>query len=157
MIRIIAFAPRLALIALVLSAAAVTLAPAGFAQQAERLEPLPEDGADAADAEPGSGPSLMERGADMFLRGLRDELDPALQDLRDLANRMGPALESFVDEMGPAMAQLSEQIEDWTLYEAPEMLPNGDILIRRREKLDPDAPESAPDLPEPGPGGEIEL
>ncbi len=108
-------------------------------------------------AQEDDGPSLMERGADMFLRGLRDELDPALQDLKGLADRMGPALQSFVQEMGPAMAQLSEQIEDWKLYEAPEMLPNGDILIRRKEKLDPEAPDTEEALPETGPGGEIEL
>ncbi|MBE9637822.1 hypothetical protein [Salipiger mangrovisoli] len=155
MIRIFPFAPKHFLVACLL--AAPLYAPA-FAQQAETPEETPD-----------SGPSLMERGADMFLRGLRDELDPALQDLRGLADKMGPALQSFVQEMGPAMAQLSEQIEDWTLYEAPEMLPNGDILIRRREKLGPDAPgedrmlpdtgpDSGPDAgPETGPGGEVEL
>ncbi len=149
MIRIYPFA----LAACLIAAPLVPLATPALSQEAGTPEETPEETPEALDG----GPSLMERGADMFLRGLRDELDPALQDLRGLADRMGPALQSFVDEMGPAMAQLSDQIEDWTLYEAPEMLPNGDILIRRREKLDPEAPEIDPDLPEPGPGGEIEL
>ena len=138
-----------ALAACFLAAPLAPLTPPAFAQEAAPL-------GETEDA-PDDGPGRMQRGADMFLRGLRDELDPALQDLKGLADRMGPALQSFVDEMGPAMAQLSEQVEDWTLYEAPEMLPNGDILIRRREKLDPDAPEAAPEMPEHGPSGEIEL
>ncbi|MCA0938354.1 hypothetical protein CLG85_013150 [Yangia mangrovi] len=138
-----------ALAACLIAAPLAPLATPAFSQAAD----TPGESEDTLD----NGPGLMERGADMFLRGLRDELDPALQDLKGLADRMGPALQSFVDEMGPAMAQLSEQIEDWTLYEAPEMLPNGDILIRRREKLDPEAPEAAPEMPEAGPGGEIEL
>ncbi|WP_226626944.1 hypothetical protein [Alloyangia pacifica] len=153
MIRIFPFA----LAAYFVAAALAPLATSAAAQEADTPGEMPGE----MDESPDGGASLMERGADMFLRGLRDELDPALQDLRGLADRMGPALQSFVDEMGPAMAQLSEQIEDWTLYEAPEMLPNGDILIRRREKLDPEMPEmlpeNDPDMPETGPGGEIEL
>ncbi|WP_237220261.1 hypothetical protein [Salipiger sp. CCB-MM3] len=144
----------LALAASLAGASLVPLATSVLAQQEAQpdTEPLIED------ETPEEGRSLMERGADMFLRGLRDEIDPTVQDLKRLAERMGPALQSFVEEMGPAMAELSDKVEDWTLYESPEMLPNGDILIRRREKLDPDAmPEDAPDLPEPGPGGEVEL
>lgn len=144
-----------ALAASLTGATLVPLATSAWAQDEEE-QPNPET---LFDEETGAeGRSLMERGADMFLRGLRDEIDPTVQDLKRLAERMGPALQSFVNEMGPAMAELSDKVEDWTLYEAPEMLPNGDILIRRREALQPEeTPEANPDLPEPGPGGEVEL
>ena len=42
--------------------------------------------------------------------------------------------------------------QDWSAYEAPEMLPNGDIIIRRK----PDHPLTPPETPtEPAP--QIEL
>ena len=41
-------------------------------------------------------------------------------------------------EMGPALAEIADKVEDWSRYEAPEILPNGDIIIRRK----PDLPEA---------------
>ncbi len=78
------------------------------------------------------GKSLMEQGAELFFEGLRREMEPALEDLRDLAEQVGPAMQSFMQEMGPALAELAAQVEDWSAYEAPEMLPNGDIIIRKK-------------------------
>jgi hypothetical protein len=84
----------------------------------------------AQDAEPPS--SLMERGAQQFLEGLLKEMEPALDGLL-----------SFIDQMGPAMQDVLDEVKDWSVYEAPEILPNGDIIIRRK----PDTPESEPEMP----------
>ena len=106
----------------------------------------------AAAQEP-QGKSLMEQGAELFFEGLRRELEPALEDLRDLADQFGPAMQSFLQEMGPALAELAAQVQDWSAYEAPEMLPNGDIIIRK--KPEPPLPESpAPEAEEDRPEGE---
>ncbi|NSX56512.1 hypothetical protein [Parasulfitobacter algicola] len=90
----------------------------------------------AQDAEPEQGLSLMERGMQMFFQGLAQEMEPAMEDLKDLAGELEPALRAFAMEMGPALQDLSNLIDDATNYEAPAILPNGDIIIRRK----PDAP-----------------
>ena len=52
-------------------------------------------------------------------------------------------MEKFMQEMGPALSQPQDTITDWSNYSPPEVLPNGDIIIRRK----PDAPREKP-LPE---------
>jgi hypothetical protein len=94
------------------------------------------------------GLSLMERGARMFLDGMRSEMEPALRDLGDMLATMGPAMQEFLRDMGPAMADLLGRIDDLSVYEAPELLPNGDIIIRRK-------PDAGP-LPPPQ-EGEIDI
>lgn len=84
-----------------------------------------EDGED-------DGFSLMERGAQMFFEGIMREVEPAMKDLEGLAEQMGPQLQRFVQEMGPAFAELMAQIEDLSAYHPPEMLPNGDIILRKK-------------------------
>lgn len=102
-------------------ATALTLAtPAAFAQEAP-----PEE----------ESPGLMERGAEMFLRGLMNEMEPSLREM-----------EGALKEMQPEMQKLLELMGDIRNYELPEKLPNGDIIIRRK-----------PDLPSPPQDGEIEL
>lgn len=83
-----------------------------------------------------SGSSLMERGAELFWEGLRKEMAPSLEELEGLMATIGPSMQSFLTEMGPALAEIADKVEDWSRYEAPEILPNGDIIIRRK----PDAP-----------------
>ena len=83
------------------------------------------------------GSSLMERGAELFWKGLREEMAPSLQELEGLMAKIGPSLQGFLTEMGPALAEIADKVEDWSRYEAPEILPNGDIIIRRK----PDAPD----------------
>ncbi|WP_171227863.1 hypothetical protein [Ruegeria sp. HKCCA4008] len=93
--------------------------------------------------------SLMEQGAELFFEGLRKEMEPALDDLLGLADEFGPAMQSFLREMGPALAELGAEIKDWSAYEAPEILPNGDIIIRRKQAEDPPEPENeGEELPE---------
>ena len=88
----------------------------------------------AQEAGPGEGFDLMERGLGLLMEELGGEMAPMLQQLRELAGEMGA-------------------------YEAPEMLPNGDIIIRRREPpggepLDGPPPPEALDG---GIGDEVEL
>lgn len=102
--------------------------------------------------EEGRGLSLMERGAQMFMEGIMKEVSPAFEDLSDLADQMRPALREFALEMGPKLRELLDEVDDWNAYQAPEMLPNGDIIIRRK----PDHPLMTPETPtEPEP--QIEL
>ena len=113
---------------------------------------LPLAAVPARAEEPAPGPSLMERGAQMFLEGMLKELEPAIEDLSGLAEDLGPALQQFAAEMGPKFKELMAEVEDWSAYQAPEILPNGDIIIRRK----PDHPLVPPDTPtEPAP--QIEL
>ena len=92
------------------------------------------------------GLSLMEKGAQLFFEGIKREMEPALNDLMDLADEMEPALREFVQEMGPALAELMTQIEDLSAYHPPQMLPNGDIILRKK------TPEEMPDQ-----GDDIEI
>lgn len=81
-------------------------------------------------AQDSDGPSMMERGAQTFLEGLLQEMEPALEGMR-----------GFMNEMGPAMADLLAEIQDWSVYEPPEVLDNGDIIIRRKPDPVPEPPE----------------
>ena len=102
--------------------------------------------ATAQDAE-SDGFSLMEEGAKLFLRGMMDEAEPALKELQRLMQDMQPAMRQFVQEMGPALNDLLGKVDDLSNYHPPEMLPNGDIILRRK----------VPVQEQPDPGGEIEL
>jgi len=77
------------------------------------------------------------------------ETRPAMEGMKEMADRLGPQLRHFAQEMGPALADILKDVEDLSVYEAPEKLPNGDIIIRRKPVED-----SAPELP---PQDEIEI
>ncbi|MFA3918095.1 hypothetical protein [Ruegeria hyattellae] len=98
-------------------------------------------------AQEDEGRSLMDLGAELFLDGLRQEMEPTLQSLLGLADDLGPSMLSFFEEMGPAFADMAQEVNDWSVYEAPEILPNGDIIIRRKPepkpKTEPEIPEQA--------------
>lgn len=108
-----------------LKIAALCLAIAPFPAQAQETE---------------EGPGLMERGIQMFLRGLMDEVGPEITQMQDALKAMQPEFEKLITLMG-----------DFQNYQPPERLPNGDILIRRK----PDAPPvpPAPGTPAPGAPG----
>jgi hypothetical protein len=95
------------------------------------------------------GFSLMEEGARLFMRGIMSEMEPALDEMRKTVDELGPAFAEFAQAIGPAFAELLDTVDDIRNYDAPEILPNGDIIIRRK----PDAPDWVPD-PDTG---EIEL
>jgi hypothetical protein len=99
----------------------------------------------------GEGFSLMEEGMKLLMRGMMQEMEPALDEMGKALEEAGPALEGLGAEIGPKLRQLVALIDDIGNYDAPVMLPNGDILIRRNAPLPPKTD------PEPGPDGEIEL
>ena len=86
------------------------------------------------------GFDLMEEGARLLLRGLMTEMEPTLRELEGFAQEVGPAMQLLAEEMGPAIAEVMSKIDDIRNYDAPEVLPNGDIIIRRRS----DAPDYEP-------------
>ena len=97
----------------------------------------------------GEGFSLMEEGMKLVMRGMMAEMQPALDEMGKALDEMEPRLK----ELGPKLRELVALIDDIQNYDAPVMLPNGDILIRRNAPLTP-APDT---LPQPGPNGEIDL
>ena len=61
------------------------------------------------------GWGLLSEGSRLLLEGLADEMRP------------------LVDEhVLPFLAELMDLIDDISMYDLPERLPNGDIIIRRR-------------------------
>jgi hypothetical protein len=100
-------------------------------------------------SEEDEGRALIEDGARLLFEGLRRELGPVLEGLRDRAEEMEPALRDFAEQMGPALRDLMGKIGDLSAYHPPEVLPNGDIILRRKspEELEADR------VPE----GEIEI
>lgn len=85
----------------------------------------------------------------MFFEGLMQEMSPAFEELSALLEEAGPALQSFMEEMGPQLRDVLTQVEDWSVYEAPEVLENGDIIIRRKS--------DAPALPTLPPAPQVDL
>ena len=74
-------------------------------------------------------------------RPLSEELDEVF---RDLMEQMKPALNELLETL-----QVLEGIDSIEHYERPEILPNGDIIIRRREDAPP-LPKNDAEDPEPG-------
>lgn len=74
--------------------------------------------------EPSAAPLLdfFER----MLRGFMTEIEPQMRDLERGFEALEPEIQGFIDRMR-GMAQ----------YHPPQVLPNGDILIRRRQVDDP--------------------
>jgi len=96
------------------------------------------------------GLSLMEQGAKLLLQGIIQEMEPAIDDLRNFGEEVEPGLRQFIEDMGPALGNLMEKIDDFTVYHPPELLPNGDIIIRRKSPVERDGDETDE-------GAEIEL
>lgn len=80
--------------------------------------PTPEGGI-------GQGVDLLSQGARLLLRGLLEEVEPTMR------------------EFDRALSDLNWQglgVEDLGEYRAPEVLPNGDIILRRKTPLKPAPP-----------------
>ena len=96
------------------------------------------------------GLSLMEEGARLLLRGLQKEMEPAMKDLQKFTDEIQPGLKRMMDEMGPAFAELFDKIDDITAYHPPEILPNGDIILRRKTPVEQEQDKADE-------GGEVDL
>ena len=68
-------------------------------------------------------------GANAGDRPLSEQLDEAF---RGLMEQMKPALDEFLETL-----KVLEGIDSIEYYERPEILPNGDVIIRRREDAPP--------------------
>lgn len=88
------------------------------------------------------GFDLMEEGAKLFLDGIMREMAPALDEMAQAMKEAEPVLRSIL-----------ALVDDIDQYEAPERMPNGDIVIRRK----PGAPPPPPLPPAATGEGEIEL
>jgi len=87
--------------------------------------PDPDAGSDSGTgSDLGQGMDLLSQGSRLLLRGLMAEIEPALRDLEGA-------------------------LQDMNAYQAPEILPNGDIIIRRKVPR--------PTEPPVGEDGEVEL
>lgn len=73
--------------------------------------------------------------------------------LRDLMQDLGPEMDRLMAEIMPRLQELTETLGGLTAYELPEVLPNGDIIIRRR----PDAPDLPDDFVEQHQNNPIDL
>ena len=54
------------------------------------------------------------------------------KNLEELSEGTKQFFESWVDDLGPLLNSLRDKVDDLSEYEAPEVLPNGDIIIRRK-------------------------
>ena len=78
---------------------------------------------------------------------------------RPLSERLEEAIRGLVDAVEPTLQQLRdtfavfERVDSLEYYEEPEILPNGDIIMRRKEDAPPFEPET-PAEPEGEPGAE---
>lgn len=77
------------------------------------------------------GLDLLSQGTQLLLQGLMQEIEPALRDL-----------EPRLRELQPFLLELEGMLPDLDLYHLPEVLPNGDIIIRRKEPLEHVEPEA---------------
>lgn len=73
------------------------------------------------------GLGLLDQGVRLMMRGLLEEFDPLVEDAERMGEALLPMLESFQSELSGLMGSID-------LYHAPEMLPNGDIIIRRKSE-----------------------
>ena len=84
---------------------------------------------------------------DRTMRDLMEDLEPAFD---EMFRTLQPAFEDIIDYM-----RGFEVIDDPRHYEVPEVLPNGDIIIRRRDDAPPFDPEAPEDHERPWPRGGI--
>ena len=102
--------------------------------------------AQAEESSTEQGFSLMEEGARLLFKGLIQEMEPAMREMEGLTEQLEPALRGFVQNMGPALGDILEQVEDFSKYHPPEVLPNGDIILRRKSSDEIEEPDGEIDL-----------
>jgi hypothetical protein len=68
--------------------------------------------------------------------------------IEDLPRELGEALGRLIEELGPQLEALKRELRELDRYEPPELLPNGDIIIRRK-RPENEAPKTRPGEAEP--------
>lgn len=103
-----------------------------------------------AQSRPGAGPEA-EESLGVIEQGLRRLLEGFLTDMEPSLNELGERLKGYE----PVLREWGDLIGDLENYHAPERLPNGDILLRRKFSAQP-PPLPNPDhlQPDPPPGPE---
>lgn len=82
---------------------------------------LAQEGSGSVD----EGLDLLREGARILMESMLKEMEPALRDMQD-------DLATALKQMEPALRDLGAMLGDLRNYHAPEKLPNGDIIIRRK-------------------------
>ena len=85
-------------------------------------------------------PAIMATLATPIQAQEANTLNRFLNLLEQFSSGSDDLLEQFMDEMGPALNEMQGMIKDWSNYAAPEFLPNGDIIIRRKPVTPVDKP-----------------
>jgi hypothetical protein len=67
------------------------------------------------------GISLMQQGAELLLNHMMSKVEPSLQDMAEALRQAQPKI-----------TEILAMIDDIRNYHAPEKLPNGDIILRRK-------------------------
>lgn len=87
-----------------------------------------------------SGLDLIGEGAGQILQGLASEAAPAIAGLQGVGAEALGTIRTIVAEMGPGFFDVFNRVDAISNYDAPVILPNGDILIARS----PGAPDWTP-------------
>ena len=109
---------------------------------------LPAQDAPAPSTEMDQGMSLLQQGAELFLRGLMTEVEPKMQEMQKGLDGLGQKMGAALDQAQPWITALSSMVDDFGYYDPPERLPNGDILIRRKADAPPLVLEDLPPAPQ---------
>ena len=102
-------------------------------------------------------PAPFEDRARELFEGILDEMRPAMEGMSALVSEYGYLLEILGTEMAPALAEVLGQIDSITHYEPPVILPNGDIVLRRRADAPDWVPPPPPEEDEGEPGGPVDI
>ena len=110
-------------------------------------EQMPPAAPATPEATPGDDPlDLIERGTGMIFNDFMRKVQPHLEGL-------ARGVDETVARFGPALKELGVLIDDIGNYEAPERLPNGDVILRRKADAPPPPPigNALRDLTKPQP------
>jgi len=76
-----------------------------------------------------------------------NSVDDFLKRFEDFSNDAQTLMESWAEELAPKLEDLMAKMGDLSAYHPPEVLPNGDIILRRKR---PEEHNQTPDAPAPG-------